>query len=157
MKYADDDERTQALAALPHGPGFRFLDQLNTLELGQWGEGVYRVPEPDAAPFLAAHFPGDPILPGVLLVEAAAQLAGTVAQSDPNVKPLKSLRLTAMRGIKILGTARPGEVLVLEARIVGRIGGLIQAQVQGRVGQQQVLSGEVTLSGETTEDRTPLS
>jgi 3-hydroxymyristoyl/3-hydroxydecanoyl-(acyl carrier protein) dehydratase len=58
------------------------------------------------------------------------------------------LKLTAMRGIKILGTARPGEVIQLEAKILHRLGNLIQAQVTAMVNGQTVMQGELTLSGE---------
>src|SRR3979490_87926 len=140
------DIADQALASLPHGPEFRFLDRLVSLEPGMAGAGEYTVRGDE--PFLRGHFPSQPIFPGVLLVEAAAQLAGTVAQSDPQIPPLARLKLTAMRGIKILGTARPGEVIQLEAKILNRLGNLIQAQVSATVEGQAVMQGELTLSGE---------
>src|SRR5256885_8619573 len=114
----------EALKRLPHGPEFRFVDRLLSLEPGQRGVAEYTVRGDE--PFLRGHFPWQPIFPGVLLVEAAAQLAGTVAQSDPQIAPLAGLKLTAMRGIKILGTARPREVIQLEAKILNRLGNLIQ-------------------------------
>lgn len=135
-----------ALDALPHGPEFRFVDRLLKLEPGKSGIGEYLVRGDE--PFLRGHFPGQPLFPGVLLVEAAAQLAGTVAQSDPQIPPLAGLKLTAMRGIKILGTARPGETVRTEARILNRLGNLIQAQVSAAVNGQTVMQGELTLSGE---------
>src|SRR5258708_7169064 len=135
-----------ALNRLPHGPEFRFLDRLQKLEPGKSGAGEYTVRGDE--PFLRGHFPGQPIFPGVLLVEAAAQLAGTVAQSDPQIPPLAGMKLTAMRGIKILGTARPGDVIQLEAKILNRLGNLIQAQVSASVNGQTVMQGELTLSGE---------
>ena len=92
------------LEFLPHGPEFRFLDKVSSLTPGKEGKGEYRVRGDE--PFLRAHFPGDPIFPGVLLVEAAAQLAGVVAQSDPLTPALKGLKLAALRGVKISG-ARP--------------------------------------------------
>src|SRR3954468_15184988 len=113
-----------ALSFLPHGPDFRFLDRLVKLEPGQSGEAEYTVRGDE--PFLRGHFPGQPIFPGVLLVEAAAQLAGTVAQSDPQIPPLAGLKLTAMRGIKIVGTAKPGETIRLEAKLLSRLGNLVQ-------------------------------
>lgn len=137
-----------ALKSLPHGPEFRFVDQLTALEPGKSGSGEYTVRGDE--PFLRGHFPGQPIFPGVLLVEAAAQLAGTVAQSDPQIPPLAGLKLTAMRGIKILGTARPGEAIQLDAKILNRLGNLIQAQVSAKVNGQTVMQGELTLSGENT-------
>jgi len=135
-----------ALKSLPHGPEFRFIDRLEKLDPGKSGSGEYTVRSDE--PFLRGHFPGQPIFPGVLLVEAAAQLAGTVAQSDPQIPSLAGLKLTAMRGIKILGTARPGEVIHLDAKILSRLGNLIQAQVSAKVNGQIVMQGELTLSGE---------
>ncbi len=97
---------------------------------------------------MRGHFPGEPIFPGVLLVEAAAQLAGVVAQSDPKIPPLSNLKLTALRSVKIHGTARPGEIIHLEAKITGRLGTLVQAQATARVGAEIiVLTAELTLSG----------
>jgi len=140
-----DDLLRDALALLPHGPEFRFLDRLLALDPGKSGAGEYTVRGDEA--FLRGHFPGEPLLPGVLLVEAAAQLAGTVAQSDPQIPPLPGLKLTALRNIKIAGTARPGQSIHLEARITGRLGNLVQASVTGSVADRPVLEGEVTLSG----------
>ena len=134
-----------ALRALPHGPEFRFVDRLLTLEPGVSGTGEYRVRGDE--PFLRGHFPGEPLMPGVLLAEAAAQLAGVVAQSDPTIPPLAGLKLTALRAVKILGSARPGQVVQLEARVMGRLGNLIQAQATARVGDQLVLEAQLTLSG----------
>ncbi len=140
------DTGKNALEFLPHGPEFRFLDKISSLTPGKAGAGEYRVRGDE--PFLRGHFPGDPIFPGVLLVEAAAQLAGVVAQSDPVIAPLAGLKLAALRGVKISGAARPGDVVQLEARVVGRLGNLIQAEARARVGDKLLLSAELTLSGE---------
>ena len=134
-----------ALKRLPHGAEFRFLDRLTSLHPGQSGAGEYTVRGDE--PFLRGHFPGAPIFPGVLLVEAAAQLAGVVAQSDPKITPLKNLKLTALRSVKILGTAKPGETIQVEAKITGRLGNLVQAQATARVNGQTVLQAELVLSG----------
>src|SRR5438477_373711 len=93
------DTLRAALRFLPHGPEFRFLDRLTSLDPGRSGTGEYRVRGDE--PFLRGHFPGKPLFPGVLLVEAAAQLAGVVAQSDPVIAPLAGLKLTALRNVKI--------------------------------------------------------
>jgi 3-hydroxyacyl-[acyl-carrier-protein] dehydratase len=136
------------LTFLPHGPEFRFVDRLVELEPGKAGVGEYKVRGDE--PFLRGHFPGQPLFPGVLLVEAAAQLAGTVAQCDPVVPPLPGLKLTALRSVKITGTARPGEVIRLEARVTGRLGNLVQAEASAKVNGTTVLEVMLTLSGEST-------
>ena len=139
------DSLQAALDRLPHGPEFRFIDRLLELEPGRRGVGEYRVRGDE--PFLRGHFPGDPMMPGVLLVEAAAQLAGVVAQSDPQIPPLCGLKLTALRNVKILGAARPQDLLRLETRITGRLGGLVQAETRAFLHGELVLVAETTLSG----------
>lgn len=136
----------RALAAVPHGPEFRFLDRLIALDPGKSGVGEYTVRGDEA--FLRGHFPGQPLMPGVLLVEAAAQLAGVIAQCDPALPPMPGLKLTALRAVKIFGSARPGEVIRIEARITGRLGNMVQAQANAAVGGETVLQAELTLSGE---------
>lgn len=137
---------SDALAALPHGPEFRFIDEVVALQPGISGKGIYRIKGDEA--FLAGHFPAQPMMPGVILIEAIAQLGGVVAQSDPTQAPLKDLRLTAVRGAKILGAAVPGEMLEITVSIEGRLGGLIQ--ISGAVNGPQGLLAEakVVLSGE---------
>ncbi len=141
----NSQELEAALNLLPHGREFRFVDKLVRLTPGREGAGEYRVRGDE--PFLRGHFPGEPLFPGVLLVEAAAQLAGVVAQSDPQIPPLSGLKLTAVRNVKILGSARPGEIIRLEARVTGRLGNLIQAQATASVNAQAVLEAGLTLSG----------
>lgn len=138
-----------ALVSLPHGPEFRFLDRLMNLEPGKSGVGEYTVRGDEI--FLRGHFPDDPLFPGVLLVEAVAQLAGTVAQSDLAIPPLAGLKLTAMRAVKILGTAKPGETIRLQAEITGRLDNLVQARASASVNGNPVLLAELTLSGERSE------
>jgi 3-hydroxyacyl-[acyl-carrier-protein] dehydratase len=140
------DPLITALETLPHGPEFCFLDRLLSLDPGKAGTGEYRVRGDE--PFLRGHFPGRPIMPGVLLIEAAAQLAGVVAQSDPAIPPLPALKLTAVRAAKILGTAQPGEVIRIEARLLGRMGSLVQAQATAAAGERLLLQTELVLSGE---------
>ncbi len=135
----------RALQLLPHGAEFRFIDRLLRLIPGREGDGEYLVRGDET--FLRGHFPDEPLFPGVLLVEAAAQLAGVIAQSDPAIPPLKDLKLTAVRSIKILGSARPGEIIHLQAEITARLGNLVQASAQAFVAGQTIMTGELTLSG----------
>ena len=134
-----------SLDGLPHGPEFRFLDDLVSLEPGKHGRARYRIRGDEA--FLAGHFPGRPILPGVILVEAIAQLGGVVAQSDPDEAPVDGLLLTGIRAAKVLGAAVPGETLEIEARVEGRLGAMIQVSGSVEVGGRALAKATVMLAG----------
>jgi 3-hydroxyacyl-[acyl-carrier-protein] dehydratase len=138
-------EHQAALRALPHGKSFRFLDRLESLVAGQEATASYLVRGDEA--FLEGHFPGDPMVPGVILIEAIAQLGGVVVQTDPEHAVMADLRLTGVRAAKILGAARPGTLLKIRVKVEGRLGAL--AQVEGDVsGADGVLAtAKVTLSG----------
>ena len=142
----NNDPLAAALSHLPHGADFRFLDCLLDLVPGKSGVGQYTLRGDEA--FLKGHFPGDPLMPGVLLIEAAAQLAGVVAQTDPYVPPLLGLKLTALRAVKIFGSVTPGEVMTIRAQILRRLGPLVQAAAQIHKGTHPLLVAELTLSGQ---------
>lgn len=134
-----------AMRSLPHGPEFRFVDRLISLTPGVEGVGEYRVRGDEY--YLRGHLPGEPILPGVLLVESAAQVVGMVSQEDPANPRWPRMKLTALRAVKIFDSARPGDTLRIEAVITGRLGPMIQAQVHAFIADAKVLSAEVALSG----------
>ena len=134
-----------AMPSLPHGPEFRFVDRMVSLTPGVRGVGEYTVRGDEY--FLRGHLPGEPIMPGVLMAEAAAQVAGMVAQEDPANPRWPRLKLTALRAVKILGAVRPGDTLRIEAVVTAVLGDMIQAQVSASVADAKVLVTEVTLSG----------
>jgi 3-hydroxyacyl-[acyl-carrier-protein] dehydratase len=133
------------LQSLPHGPEFRFVHELSSLEPGASAEGTYIISGNE--PFLKGHFPEHPIWPGVVMVEAIAQLGGVVAQSDPEEEKLNDMRLTAIKKAKIIGTAVPGETLKIKARVEGRMGSLIQVSGSVSVGDNCIAKAIVMLSG----------
>lgn len=135
-----------ALFSLPHGPSFRFLSEVTALDGGKSGTGLYHLHGDEA--FLSGHFPDSPIMPGVLMIEAVAQLGGVVAQSDPEIPELANMRLTAVQNAKILGTIVPGETLLLVAKVTGRMGGLVMIEGSASCGEQVIMTTRLTLSGD---------
>ena len=65
---------------LPHRPPFLFVSELRTVEPGMSATGAWHLTGEEA--FFAGHFPGRPTLPGVLMVEALAQLGGVAVLAD---------------------------------------------------------------------------
>lgn len=142
-----------AMKSLPHGPEFRFVDRMVSLTCGKEGVGEYRIRGDEY--YLRGHLPGEPLLPGVLLVEAAAQVAGMVAQEDPAHPRWPRLKLAALRAVKILGSVRPGQTLRIQATITGQLDSMIQAQVSAYVEDTKVLSAELSLSGKQNGTAAP--
>lgn len=130
---------------LPHGPEFRFVDKLTALAPGKSASATYTLRGDEH--FLRGHFPDNPIIPGVVLIEAAAQLGGIVAQTDPEIPPMADLRLTAVRNAKILGSAQPGETLTIHATLDARLGNLAQVTATITSHETPILKTQLTLSG----------
>ena len=102
---------------LAHRPPFLFVDEVTDLEPGQRARGLWRLTGEEA--FFAGHFPGRPTLPGVLMVEALAQLGGIAVLSDARFAG----RLPLFGGIDRARFRRqvvPGDVLDLEVTL-GRL------------------------------------
>lgn len=91
------------------------------------------------------HFPGNPIVPGVILTEALAQLAGIAGGEG------RRFLLSAIRNMKFPGAAKPDEEIALEATKTGEMGGLWMFQVKASVGERVVAEGQVVLNEERAD------
>jgi 3-hydroxyacyl-[acyl-carrier-protein] dehydratase len=124
---------------LPHREPFIFIDAVLQVQPGE--SAVCEKSFPPEEPFFRGHFPGDPLVPGVIIAEALAQTAGIAAG-----QPGRGFRLTAIKGMKFLRAVRPREVLTLSARKIAAVGGLWQFEVSARVSEAAVAEGVVVLS-----------
>jgi 3-hydroxyacyl-[acyl-carrier-protein] dehydratase len=126
------------MSLTPHGPGFSFLDSFEILEPGKRGRGrKWLNPE---APYFADHFPGNPLMPGVLLVECAAQAAGVLWQQSGGAY------LAAVREFRFRKPVLPDQTLEIEVTLEKEMGTLAQFDAILRVGTTVVTQGKVTLS-----------
>ena len=129
------------LLGLPHRPPFRFIDAILEIEPGVAARGT-KTFEPGEA-FFAGHFPGNPIVPGVILTEALAQLSGLVAAA---AEPGAAYLLSAIRQMKFFQPVQPEQTLDLATRMTGNLGPLLQFDVSAKVGGILVAEGALMLT-----------
>lgn len=101
---------------LPHRHPFLFVDVITELELGNRIVGIKNVTITE--PFFEGHFPGNPIMPGVLVIEAMAQVGGILARlSVPESREIeggKAIYFVAIDKVKFRRPIIPGDQLVFE-------------------------------------------
>lgn len=138
------------LDALPHRPPFRFLSEVLSLETGKSGEALWRVSEGES--FLTGHFPGQPIVPGVLITEALAQLSGLVgfhveaSKHAPAVGDAAPGKLAHV-DVRFNESVTPPAAIVLKSRQIRVAGNLHQFDVEARWKETVVARGRLTLAG----------
>ncbi|HLY65117.1 MAG TPA: 3-hydroxyacyl-ACP dehydratase FabZ [Chloroflexota bacterium] len=134
--------RAQIEAIIPHRQPFIFVDRITELEVGRRAVGWMD----DVAQhqlILSGHFPGFPVLPGAILVEALAEV-GAVAALGLEAYQGKIAVLAGLDGWKFRRMARPGDQVRLEAELL-RLRGTFG---KGRL--QATIAGELTAEGEMT-------
>jgi 3-hydroxyacyl-[acyl-carrier-protein] dehydratase len=134
------------LSRLPHGLSFRFVDRILELAPGKRVVALKNVTLND--PHLQGHFPGNPLMPGVLLVEAMAQTAGLLLPEGA------SALLAQIKEARFRRPVVPGDQVRIEAELVAELGGLrrfaVRASVDGLLAAEAEIVLSVTKPGDTT-------
>src|SRR5690606_3801301 len=128
-------------SVLPHRYPFLFVDALVS-QSGDEFECVKNVTHNE--PFFPGHFPEEPIMPGVLIVEALAQAAGVALAALEGDAPGGVGYLAGIEGARFKRKVVPGAVLRLTGRILMFRRGLCKVEVKALVGDE--VAAEATLS-----------
>lgn len=134
------------IARLPQEPPFRFLDVVVRHDPPREAEAEKTFPPGD--PIFAGHLPGEPIVPGVIVIEALAQLSGLVL-APRDLASGGRLRgyLAGVSRLRFFRKVGPGETLRLHARLERRLGSAALFAVTARVGEERVAEGSITVGG----------
>jgi len=125
---------------LPHRYPFLLVDKITEVEGDTWIKGIKNVSFNEQ--FFQGHFPGTPIMPGVLIVEAMAQVSGLLfAQRLEHTGKLAVL--LSMDGVKLRKSVVPGDQLVLTAETVKIRKRTAQCQCKAMVGETVVAEAQI--------------
>lgn len=135
--------RAEIEAIIPHREPFLLLDEVVVLEPGE--RVVARKLVRPEEWYLSGHFPGNPIMPGVLMVEALAQ-TGAVAVLAQDEHRGKLVLFAGIDGVRFKRVVRPGETLELECRLERLRGPVGKGSVKATVGGELAVRGTLTFA-----------
>lgn len=133
----------EIMEILPHRAPFLLIDTVEELEPGK--RVVAKKCVTYNEPFFQGHFPGNPVMPGVLICEALAQ-AGAVAILGLDENKGKTAYFASMDKVKFKKKVLPGDVLMLEVELVKIKGPFGIAKAKATVDSKVAVSGEFTFA-----------
>jgi 3-hydroxyacyl-[acyl-carrier-protein] dehydratase len=131
---------TQIQEIIPHRPPFLLIDRILEVEAGVRAVGIKNVTMNE--PFFTGHFPVYPVMPGVLITEALAQV-GAVAMLMMEVNRGKIGFFAGIDGFRFRGQVVPGDTLLLEMVITRAKGTIVKSQATAKVGDRIVAEGDL--------------
>lgn len=133
----------EIMEIIPHRQPFMLLDTIEELEPGVRAVGRKCVSYNE--PFFAGHFPQEPVMPGVLIVEALAQVGAVAILSQPEFKG-RTAYFAAINSAKFKNKVIPGDVLRLETEIVKVKGPIGVGAAKAYVGDKLAVVAELTFA-----------
>ncbi len=129
---------------LPHRYPFLLVDRVVELTPGEHIRGYKNVTVNE--PFFNGHFPGHPIMPGVLIVEAMAQLSGVLAFESKNRRPSDGFTyyLGGTDRTRFKRPVIPGDRLMMESRMLAEKRGVMKFDCRAFVDDELTCTSEIT-------------
>ena len=139
MKYNSDE----IAKILPHRYPFALVDRIVDGEEGKWAKGIKCVSANE--PFFQGHFPQYHVMPGVLIIEALAQVGAVAVLSMPEHRG-KIGFLGAIKNARFRRQVTPGDVLELTCTITRQKANIAQAEAVATVNGQEAVTAELTFA-----------
>ena len=136
-----DIDIQEILRRLPHRPPFLFVDRAEDYQPSQSLVGIKCVTMNE--PFFVGHFPGAPVMPGVLIVEALAQTGGLLMSKSWDVAAdNKIILFMSVDNCRFRNPVRPGDVLRLHVEVMRARGDVVKFRGRGLVGEKLAAEAE---------------
>jgi 3-hydroxyacyl-[acyl-carrier-protein] dehydratase len=129
------------LKALPHRYPFLLVDRIRNIEGGRKAVGIKNVTINE--PHFNGHFPGQPIMPGVLIIEALAQTAGAITILDQKADTPASVFFMTVDNCKFRKPVVPGDQLELHVELIKKRGTAYRFACKGVVDGHVVAEAEL--------------
>ena len=100
---------------LPHREPFLFVDEVNELKPGEFAKGVKYVKKDEY--YFKGHFPGNPVMPGVIIIETIAQVGAVVMLALEKFKG-KTVLFAGLDKVRFKKIVKPGDILEIEVKIL---------------------------------------
>ncbi len=129
----------EIMKILPHRYPFLLVDRIEELIPGKMAIGIKNVSINE--PYFAGHFPGQPVMPGVLMIEAMAQVGACALLADESFQGQLAY-LAGVDRIRFKRLVVPGDTLTIRTELIKLRGNVGQGQGEVRVEQQVVCGGQ---------------
>ena len=133
----------EIMEIIPHRQPFLLIATIEELEPGVRAVGKKCVSYNE--PYFAGHFPGEPVMPGVLQIEALAQVGAVAILSQPEFKG-RTAYFAAINSAKFKNKVVPGDVLRLETEIIKIKGPIGIGAAKAYVDDKLVVQAELTFA-----------